>query len=386
MCLVFSGLSISYFPGLVPDPLTPMSSPIRSLILNTSFAGIALCILIKTTAVFQAIGRLRIIQVYIFAILLGLMFLPINLVRLYYDVYYFSLSFTAFLLGCTSYYKPTHIKIMFLCFSIATFICAFYQIDSISTERAISDHYVLSYKNSVCVIWALCAIGLFYIATLEKLNILNLIMVAFAITFLVFLVISRARAATLTAFLGIGFIFFRRYVGMTPQQILWLIILFIMAIFVVVAFEDVFRKGLSLISDSFFMGRDLSDIDSISSGRWSRNIIAIEEFLDNPFAGLLYTNREIPWVHFYLLKILSSFGIFFGMPFLVVYFYLLKYVIKGIIRPIVNYNYSIYALGVYLMGGLMFISLLEPSFPFGPSSITIPPMFFLGMFIKTELQ
>lgn len=88
-------------------------------------------------------------------------------------------------------------------------------------------------------------------------------------------------------------------------------------------------------------------------------------------------------VHNYLLRVLSSYGIIGALPIYLLYFSIIIFVIKKIIKS----QFTIQYLGYFVSVVPLIISLAEPTFPYSPGTGVIFSFVFLGYSIrKTEYE
>lgn len=116
-------------------------------------------------------------------------------------------------------------------------------------------------------------------------------------------------------------------------------------------------------------------IEDITTGRASRNAMAIDYILDNPIWGELFHYSNIPWIHNWLLLRIVRYG-FFSIPFLMFYFSIIIYVLKKILNIKV---WNIYNIGIILFLVPYMSSFLEPEAPFTTISILIYLMFGISL-------
>ena len=131
---------------------------------------------------------------------------------------------------------------------------------------------------------------------------------------------------------------------------------------------------LSFFKDVFIANKDITDLDSVSSGRMERNIEGLSFWSLNPFFGEMKTPSLVPRIHNYLINILVAYGIF-SFPFIVLFFYLLVVAAKKWKK---ENTLHIESVGYWVMFIPFFCSLLEPSAPYGPGLVQSIPFFLFG--------
>lgn len=126
---------------------------------------------------------------------------------------------------------------------------------------------------------------------------------------------------------------------------------------------------------------DITDINSLSTGRWERNLMGIE-FLRTHWAdGELYELSGIPWIHNYLLLRLVRYGVIWAAPFYLFYLYLAGAICR---RAFNKERVGICNIGYYVLIIQFVISLLEPSAPFGPGTVVFVSYVILGISARYE--
>ena len=123
--------------------------------------------------------------------------------------------------------------------------------------------------------------------------------------------------------------------------------------------------------DNFFInsliGRGDIDIEDLSTGRSARNEMGIQYILNHFWEGELQESANIPWIHNYLLLRLVRYGVW-SMFFILIY---LLFVVK-IIKEYFRYKELQFdKMGFFIPIIPFFISLLEPSYPFGPGTVQV---------------
>ncbi len=123
--------------------------------------------------------------------------------------------------------------------------------------------------------------------------------------------------------------------------------------------------------DNFFInsliGRGDIDIENLSTGRSTRNAMGIQYLSSHFWVGELEASANIPWIHNYLLLRLVRYGVW-SLFFILIY---LLFVVK-IIKEYFRYKELQFdKMGFFIPIIPFFISLLEPSFPFGPGTVQV---------------
>jgi len=135
------------------------------------------------------------------------------------------------------------------------------------------------------------------------------------------------------------------------------------------------------IYEALFLNYDVSDMDSITTGRYETYIYGIDYFLDHPSAG----NLEQPFykgetIHNYVLYNLVNFGIFISTILFVVFF---KYIFK-IYNAIQKNSFEIHEAGPLVMVIIFIVSILEYTYPFAPGSAVFFPFLLMGTYLRKQ--
>lgn len=136
--------------------------------------------------------------------------------------------------------------------------------------------------------------------------------------------------------------------------------------------------------DNFFInsliGRGDIDINELSTGRAARNEMGIQYLSSHFWDGELQMNADIPWIHNYLLLRLVRYGVW-SFFFIVVYFSFILKMIKEYYR---NKRLDVNKVGMFLPIIPFIVSLLEPSYPFGPGTVQVFVYVFFGYALQKQ--
>ena len=136
------------------------------------------------------------------------------------------------------------------------------------------------------------------------------------------------------------------------------------------------------IYEALFLNYDVSNINSLSTGRFTRVLKGLDYFFKNPLGGQLI-NRVYKGhtIHNYLLFNLVNYGVLFSTPLLIIYFNYIFKVISAIKRNSFNY----FELAPLTMIILIVVSLFEYTYPYAPGSSILLPFFLLGHYHKKQM-
>jgi len=134
----------------------------------------------------------------------------------------------------------------------------------------------------------------------------------------------------------------------------------------------------TFIYEALFLNYDLTDINSISTGRLERNLEGISFLIEYPLFGELEHKFSGLTIHNYILYILVSYGIILGAIILIPFLKYISVTLMGIKRN----SYQYYEVGPLVMVILLIISMFEYTYPYSPGSSTFFPFFLLGQYIQ----
>jgi len=243
-------------------------------------------------------------------------------------------------------------------------------------DFTIANQSTIIHKNSLGAILSnagaivLCLIVLKGISKYGKIG-----LILFGTSIFACLLVFRSRAdflALLFCFLVVIWLLLRNKKGgyfIIGTIIIAVVILYLYSVLIIPEFLN-----------NFFLGNtDLSDLNSISSDRLDRNVAALKFISRNPLFGQLTNPIHLDWVHNYVLLEVSQFGLVGSFPLLCLYFYMIWTII---IRISKIKEFRTEHFGYIVMIIPLFISLLEPSFPYGPGSVQVIVYFMLGYSLK----
>lgn len=231
----------------------------------------------------------------------------------------------------------------------------------------IQDQYLSVPKNQLAPVYGVAFIISIYFAFKGK-GISKFSYYTLAGLLLASLLVIRGRAVIVAVFVTL-FIFMFYYVRSMKYRI------FIIAVILaVLPFIGQF------VYDALFLNYDITDLDSLSTGRMERNIMGLEFITENLLFGELFNTFGGKTIHNYILISLVSYGLLLGALLLIVYF---KYIFTVIIG-IKNNSFRYYEIGPLVMVVLLIISLFEYTYPYAPGSAIFFPFFLMGQYLKSR--
>ena len=197
----------------------------------------------------------------------------------------------------------------------------------------------------------------------------------------VVLVTIRARASTMTFFFTVAifvFALFRNSKYGYRKETRLVTVLIISSIILIPLLGVAIKPVGDYLYNSLFQNVE----GDVTTGRMSRNFAAIDFFFQNPLSGTLGSKDTLLWVHNYLLRVLSSYGILFGLIFVIIYgFILIKLINRFLNRDCLSLEY----IGYWSMIPMILLSFVEPLFPYAPGTAVLLTYILLGHSLKETI-
>lgn len=228
--------------------------------------------------------------------------------------------------------------------------------------------YAVEGKNQLgLIISSAAAVALYLGISLPKLSKQWIFRLFFLFGMVILLLMgARSAFAALLAFASVLL-----YKALTRKQRIWCGVILI--IILACSFDFLFTMLIG--------NHDVTDLNSISTGRLERNILGIAYINEYFWEGELYHASNIPWIHNYLILRLVRYGVW-SFLFLFFYFYLFVGMVRNIIKT--RRQVRLENVGFFLLIVPYFISLLEPSAPFGPGSNVFMLYIILGITMRAQ--
>ncbi len=288
------------------------------------------------------------------------------------DVRSIMICLIAIMIGWQLDLDEKRFRIILLVFSVLILFVGVMQVFVNVGGFVILDQYQADNKNSLGVMLVSGAILLMFMGLNNTgKGVVKVLFFAGVIFDLALLLTIRARAATLTAGIMVLYILYERYKG--KNFFLYLLggIVALIIIFLILP-----GSVKDFVYSSFFQNYEGGDV---TGGRTKRNIAALE-FLSYHFIwGNLNQGVDVGWIHNYPLNKTFEYGIVFVLPIMLLYLYLLTYTIINTIRSNNRNNYNV---GYYVLLIPFIISMVEPTFPFGPGTATVFNFLLFGVALK----
>ncbi|MEE0863980.1 MAG: hypothetical protein U0L61_02470 [Alistipes sp.] len=281
---------------------------------------------------------------------------------------------SAVIIGGALKLNNNDIVITSLSYIIAVLFIGYLQISQNIGNFIIEDTYINTAKNAFGPMIAIA--GTLSILIMLSSNSNRLIRILAAITSVISLLevaTIRARLATIILIIIYTYIIIKWIKSVNYNN----------KVFYVIIFSFIFALLFYGLSEYIWDSLTQNKEDDITSGRINTYYDAIDIFTSSPLLGNLSLNREVGWVHNYLLLKLSEYGLIFSLPLLVLFFYIVHIIISGLKKRNIfipqNYGYIILIIS-------FLVSLGEPTYPFGPGTTNLIPFMLLGISMNSKLN
>ncbi len=231
-------------------------------------------------------------------------------------------------------------------------------------------NYVTS-KNRLGALTATASIVSFSMAFTRRMKLLPALSFSALGVFLFVLVLTiRCRTSTVCILFFLLFYIFKLKL-FKPKHFVYLFLG--LTVFVVIAkYTNILSTAVEYAYSSFTLNHE----NDLTADRTRRNIEAWAIIQNSPVLGRMTTNVSIDWVHNYLLRVTSDYGLLGAFPLLTLYAILVLVVIRNLRKVEVRDTYSI---GHIAMLVPLVTSLAEPTFPFGPGTAVFFSFFLFGV-------
>ena len=240
----------------------------------------------------------------------------------------------------------------------------------------ILDSYAAFAKNSLGVLASVATIGLYIIALSSKANIKKFLLLSLSVILFALILTIRARASSIAVFL-ICLLYTHRQYSFRSKKTLY-VIFGIVVLLTILIISGRFHYIGNFIYDSLTQHYE-ADFSNERVGRGER---ALEMFAESPLWGILDVN-PIPvgytYVHNFALRILTYYGILGGFFLILIYLFQTIYIIRQCLR---KESKNIEFIGFWIMLSLLFSSLVEPTFPYGPGTAVLGAYLSLGFSLR----
>lgn len=278
-----------------------------------------------------------------------------------------AISLVVLMIGLNMNISKKQYKRLVTIFIILYTLSALSIIFTFASGFIIYDQYLPIPKNQLAPVFGVAFILSIYFGFKQK-GLRKWLYYILSVLLLSSLLVIRGRAVIVAVFIT-SFIFIFYYVRGVKYRFV-----IIAVILIALPFAGQF------VYDALFLNYDITDLDSISTGRMERNIMGLEFLFEYPLTGELYNTFKGNIIHNYLLITLVSYGVILASLLLVIYFKYMSIVINSIKKN----SFEYYEVAPLVMAVLLIVSLFEYTYPYGPGSATFFPFFLMGLYFKNK--
>ena len=286
----------------------------------------------------------------------------------------FMIVFGSIMIGYNLKLDRRKFSTLILVFSVTTLFSGLMQVLMNNGGFRIASQYITDSKNSLGAMLATSCFALFYLSRIWTRRLDRIIALILVFLSLVVIVTIRARMAFVTLVL-VAFYYF--YLIKRSRNILISVIVIAAVGFLAIVFMPGFI--LDYLGASFTAG---SQGEDFTSGRLYTYAEAIAIFIQSPFLGNVQRMYHIGWVHNFPLLKLYDYGLLYSWPILTLYFIILiKIIRRSLHLPALERE----CFGYVCLLIPFVISMAEPTFPFGPGTVTLVNFILLGISEKGRI-
>lgn len=339
---------------------------------NLIIASIVLLFAISLKNPFIAIRKESSIKIHFYGLLLFAIIL-ILLLPWGYKINFtplrdLTLAFVVLLIGYNMRLSNKQLQNIGAIFIVLNALSALSIVNTYASGFVINEQYLPIPKNQFAPVFGVAFIlALYYGFKTKKFK--KLFFFGFAGLLFAAILVIRGRAVILALFITL-FIFIFFYLKKRRYKIL-----------TIVAGLALLPLAGQFIYDALFLNYDVTDINSVSTGRFDTYLYGLDFFKNYPLGGILenpfYRGRTI---HNYLLFNLVNYGIFIAS---ILFFVFFKYAIK-IYQGIRKNNFNVHEAGPLVMLIIFIVSMFEYTYPYAPGSAVFFPFLLMGQYLQKE--
>ena len=364
--LLVATVAISYHPMF----FTPSGEFVRSI---SSFIELLLILIFATILPnIKQIFKCKVLNFYFFCLLSIFTWLcllsGIGANASMNEIRSLLISFVCLCVGYAGNYSNSQINMLTYMYAVCVLIAGYFQITINIGAFEIEDLYLVDAKNALGPMMA-CAIVIGFYHIIKPGNlIIKLLMAALVVVGIVEILTIRARLATL-ACVAVMLFMLLIYIRKQDSKIAILCMLFII---VSACIGSLMNDSIrDYVVNSFVQNKE-GDILSSRGDAYGEALQVLDE---SPLWGNLFIDRDIQWVHNYLLLKLSSFGVIGSLPWICLYLYL-SCILLISLRKFDLANIQHFGMIIILIPFI--ISLGEPLAPYGPGTTILIPFMLYG--------
>jgi hypothetical protein len=304
-----------------------------------------------------------------------------------YDVIELLVPFGILVCSISTNFNKKSLHIFLLIYILLTLIMGlrtlYYYGDGFIISR---DVYIIRYKNQIGPLLGISAIivglsifdrrflNVKYLGIFTKIIIFALLMGC--------IITMRNRAGALAIAITISlYLIFDKKIFTTRKNLL--VALLVASLFALLYFSGPLKSIVDFVFTSFTQNYDIDDLESISAGRWSVYLKAIDFIKQYPVFGSLGGANFIAdtSIHHYLLKKWVTYGILLSLPLTFLYLYLYLFVFKNIFNNKIDKSHTIVC---WILFFSLIVSNFEHNFPYGPGVSQAMIWILFAQFIKAN--
>lgn len=258
--------------------------------------------------------------------------------------------------------------IIVLIFCLTTLFAGIMQVLVNNGGFRIANQYLTDSKNSLGAMLATSAFSFLYLRRLLNKKLSKSLSIICLLLSLVVIVTIRARMALVAVVMVLLLYYF-----LATRSRSVLITLLVLGAVAIVGIVLMPGFVLDYLDASFTAGTQSTDF---TSGRLYTYGEAISYLIQNPLLGNVKRLNQIGWIHNYPLLKVYDYGLLFSWPILVLY------VIVGFHALFMARRYDSMSIVCFAGSCLLIpylISMAEPTFPFGPGTVTMYNFILMGM-------
>lgn len=380
LIILVTFIGVSYHPHFFSDE-------VNSIRTGISFYIFALTVVLTLLSLDTKILRVKIIRIYLFlvlsfvciAIALTAIDLPVSIT----EIRNISIPLAAIVIGYNLKLSNRAFKILIIAFSISVLFSVYSQLKINIGGFIIAEQYLVNAKNGLGGLTSLSGISILLLLKGGEKRSAKLLIIAYVIFILIFLLTIRARSSTIAYFCVVT-LFLYKSAALKKQQertVLIYVASVLTLTFILISSIDFQNRENNPIIDYVYNSFALNK-STIDSGRSERNIDALEVISTNPLLGNLIVKAPLKSVHNYPLRVIADYGLIGSWPLIYIYFMIILYAIRKIYK--MN-HIRLFDAGLFLLLSQYIISIAEPSFPFGPGSVSFFAFFMFGFHLQKKM-
>lgn len=363
-------VNISYCPGII------LTSNYNIMIAIITFAMVLNLVLNLGKDWFYGISMY--IYYGLFSLIICSIVFLFNDVFIFQDTFNIYLSITCFLTGyCAFNHELYFIDRCKKIFVLSSLFLGLYSVINNLGAFTITEQYAFSIKNSSGVLLASGIIICMFIINKSSKFIHHIFWGAIMVLLCLCLLTFRSRAAIISVLISMIIYLYKRKVLLSVLKNPFVLILFSILLLLIYIFDII---HIDYIYDSLFANKDVSSLDSVTSGRLSTYKKGLQVFNECPLLGNALLNKHLPPIDNFIISQLSHFGMMGLLLLLPAYLFVWYICIFGIIKSRIDDLLPYLLLFIICM-----ISFTEGPFPFGPGSAVFCAWFMYGWWKKRAI-